>query len=235
MWAPRRQLTHYAIRSTGLSPRLKRYAIGWLVQSPYRTYNDTYQSIFIHIPKNAGSSVKKSLFGVDEENHKELIRYEAHSPEKYRRLFKFCIVRNPWDRVLSAFTFLKSGGLHTTDEAWANRYLSDVKSFEAFVHRLKDEAFSNAVLRQTHFAPQHVWITDSRNTIGVDYVVRFEHLEEDLREMGALTEWGCELEAHENKSSSPEYEDVYDAEMVKQVAQLYQRDIELFDYTFGDA
>ncbi|MCS4054635.1 hypothetical protein GGQ06_003245 [Salinibacter ruber] len=137
--------------------------------------------------------------------------------------------------MLSAFTFLKSGGLHATDEAWANRHLSDVPSFEAFIHRLGDDTFSGAVLRQTHFAPQHVWITDSHNSIGVDYVVRFEHLEEDLREMETLTDWDCELEAHENKSSSPEYEDVYDAEMVEQVAQLYQRDIELFDYTFGDA
>jgi hypothetical protein len=52
--------------------------------------------------------------------------------------------------------------------------------------------------------------------------------------MDTLTEWDCELVAHENKSSSPAYEDVYDAEMVEQAARLYQRDIELFDYTFGD-
>jgi hypothetical protein len=129
MWAPRRELTHYVIRNTALFPWLKRSAISWLVQSPYRTYNERYQSIFIHIPKNAGSSVKTSLFGVEKENHKELIRYEAHNPKKYRRFFKFCIVRNPWDRMLSAFTFLKSGGLHATDKAWAKRYLSDVDSF----------------------------------------------------------------------------------------------------------
>lgn len=231
----RRKLTHCIVHSKTLPSWLKRWAARWMNFNPYRPYNDERKAIFIHIPKNAGSSVKTSLFGVDEENHKELIRYEAHSPEKYRRLFKFCIVRNPWDRVLSAFTFLKSGGLHATDEAWANRYLSDVTSFEAFVHRLQDDTFSRAVLRQTHFAPQHIWIMDSRNSIGVDYIVRFEHLEGDLREMEALVEWECELGTHENKSSSPAYEEMYDAEMARQVGQLYQRDIELFDYRFGGA
>ena len=235
MWSPRRELTHHLVRSTAPFPWFKRQSVRWLHSNPYRSYNADRSTIFIHIPKNAGSSVKSSLFGVDDENHKELIQYEAFDAEKCRRFFTFCIVRNPWDRMLSAFTFLQSGGLHATDEAWANRYLDDLNSFKAFVHRLKDEAFSNAVLRQTHFAPQYVWVTDSRNSIGVDYVVRFEHLHEDLREMEALTGWDCALDTHENKSSSPEYEDVYDTEMRKRVARFYQRDIELFDYTFGES
>ena len=70
---------------------------------------DEKRAIFIHIPKCAGVSVAQALFGNLAGGHATLDKYlnvfEAHCIEEY---FLFTIVRNQWDRLVSAYFFLKA-------------------------------------------------------------------------------------------------------------------------------
>src|SRR5258706_16293188 len=74
---------------------------------------DEHRCIFVHIPKCAGNSVTKSLsqFGGFDCGHTNLKRFQImFGPEEFNRYFKFAFVRNPYDRLFSAFLFMKKGG-----------------------------------------------------------------------------------------------------------------------------
>src|SRR4051812_39230730 len=64
-----------------------------------------HRCIFVHIPKTAGNSVNR-VFGIGWQDHKDLQRYHAELPaELFATYFKFAIVRNPWDRLLSDYNY----------------------------------------------------------------------------------------------------------------------------------
>ncbi|HTL74630.1 MAG TPA: sulfotransferase family 2 domain-containing protein, partial [bacterium] len=77
---------------------------------------DQHRCIFVHVPKCAGISLVKSLFGDFDCGHTNLRRYQImFAPAEFNGYFKFTIVRNPFDRVVSAFLFLKKGGVNEKD------------------------------------------------------------------------------------------------------------------------
>src|SRR3954465_5712000 len=85
---------------------------------------DYYKCIFIHIPKTAGVSISKSLFGnyTDHANIDWYLKhYEKRTVEQY---YKVAFVRNPWDRLYSAYVFLRQGGMYEADATFYNQNLS---------------------------------------------------------------------------------------------------------------
>ena len=85
----------------------------------YKPYDD-YRCIFVHIPKAAGMSICRSLFGNLAGGHATLSDYQIIFPRlEFESYFKFTFVRNPWDRVFSAYNFLKKGGATEFDRQWA--------------------------------------------------------------------------------------------------------------------
>ncbi len=191
---------------------------------------DTRRCIFVHVPKTGGVSVAKSLFGhlVD---HKPLREYQLiFSANDYRKYFKFAFVRNPWARLVSAYTFLKAGGLNADDAAWAKQYLAPYLTFEQFV---KSRHTKESVQTAKHFRPQYLFLQDARQNMGLDFVGRFETLQEDFQTIcGRL---GVEVELlhlNEGKKSRSDFRSFYTPETVTIVREIYRQDIEQFGYTF---
>ena len=90
--------------------------------------------IFIHIPKTAGVSLVKSIFGnVTLEGHRFVSFYKKVFGNKYFYFFTFTIVRNPWDRLYSAYKFLEKGGINIHDKNAFETHFSTYKDFEDFV------------------------------------------------------------------------------------------------------
>ena len=59
-------------------------------------FNRNYNTIFVHIPKTAGSSIQE-VFGHG--GHETIHHFMNH--EGFGEAFKFAFVRNPWDRFIS--------------------------------------------------------------------------------------------------------------------------------------
>jgi hypothetical protein len=90
----------------------------------YSDFADEFQCIFIHIPKTAGTSVARTLFGQGS-RHVPYFEYEKVNGRKFNRYFKFAFVRNSWDRLVSTYFFLKKGGLNDMDRLWAEENPSE--------------------------------------------------------------------------------------------------------------
>lgn len=199
-------------------------------RSLYNGYPDDHHCIFIHIPKTAGTSVARALFGSDS-RHIPCIEYEKANPKKFRSYFKFAFVRNPWDRLFSAYHFLVRGGMNDYDRTWAKTHLAHYQSFEQFVHEWVNE---ENIMSWVHFRPQLHFITDSTGKIAMDFLGKMENISSDFdlvcRKLGVT----ASLPAL-NMTDKDHYLKAYTAEMIEIVAQAYRNDITLLGYAFGDA
>jgi len=217
-------------------------------QNPYLEYQDKYQCIFIHIPKTGGKSILKVLFGVDAGGHHPILDYEIFDNHRFNTYFKFAFVRNPWDRLLSSYTYLKElsqnpdrflsayiylqkSGKEHYDKIWSDMYLADYKDFESFVSALRNRKIASQILQGLHFRPQYQFICDYRLNIKVDFVGKLENINDDFQYIADRLGINTKL-THLNKSGHQDYRQVYN-ETMKQIAyDLYKKDIKTFGYSF---
>lgn len=193
----------------------------------YSHFSDDCQCIFIHIPKAAGTSVALTLFGKGS-RHVPWFEYQKANPWKYKRYFKFTFVRNPWDRLVSCYFFLRKGGMAQQDAAWAEQNLRQFDDFGSFVRGWVNE---ENIQTWVHFLPQHYFVCDTAGKIMVDFVGRVENMESDFAYVAGRL--GCNKELVKvNTGDNCHYSAHYDEETREIVRRVYARDIELFGYSF---
>jgi len=147
-------------------------------------------------------------------------RWRSYTMEDIGRMFKFTIVRNPWDRVVSAFSALQQTG-----------YKRKIAPDEDFKNFVKGPFHRDGVALDLHFEHQHPRAFFEGMGI-VDFVARMERIDDDWPVVAKAIECSSVL-PHKNKSSRGSYGDYYDDECRDIVAQIYEKDIELFGYEFG--
>jgi hypothetical protein len=183
--------------------------------------------IFFHIPKTAGLAVCDAWFGSRAAGHIDVETACAVFGEwRFRSYFKFCFVRNPWDRLVSAYHYLRQGHRNSPIVG-----LIQSGSFTDFV---KGALRSPVVSGELHIKPQHFFVVDRQGRLRMDYVGRYERLQDDFtvvaRRLGLANTLGAQ-----NRSPHDDYRDYYDERSRKIVGELYRRDIELFGYDFDGA
>jgi hypothetical protein len=197
--------------------------------------NHKHKFIFIHIPKTAGHSIERAFgawtgkdkinYGIGMDSIKrrpiqhynlaQLERFNFISPTENSTYFKFCFVRNPYSRIVSAWKYLKV-------QKWSK--VSEDTSFKKFVKKSKNNS---------HVRPQCHW-THTRMVKNVDFIGRFENLQVDFDTI--CDKIGIERQElpHKNKSKHKHYTEYYDDETREIVAKKYAKDIEYFNYEFGE-
>lgn len=186
--------------------------------------------IFVHIPKCAGVSVSKSLFGNLAGGHRTIRDYQKiFTPMEFESFFKFCFVRNPWDRLVSAFHFLKNGGMNDMDKHWFSSNLIQFKNFESFVNEWV--IYPENKWAYIHFFPQYYYIYDDNQCPKIDFIGDFENLNSDYTFITKKLGVGSNL-ILSNASVRKDYRVYYNSETMKIVGNMYEDDIRLFDYFF---
>jgi len=194
--------------------------------------------IFVHVPKAAGISVAASLFGNLGGGHTSLGIYQlVFTKQEYDSFFKFTFVRNPWDRIFSAFHFLKKGGFNQYDRRWATEHLADYSTFDEFV---KKWVTRKNVLKYVHFVPQFRFVClPEQAGPGVDFLGYFENLNEDFRYVqNRLNKDRGQALPHKNRTSSDrklDFREHYNETTRSIVADVYETDIRMFGYDFDNS
>lgn len=184
--------------------------------------------IFIHITKSAGTSIALSLFGALPYHYTAWQYRVIFGRKAFNRYFKFTFVRNPWDRLYSAYNYLKNGGWDENDKLWAEENWADITSFDEFVLEWLTPERLNSHL---HLRPQYYFLLDRRGNVLVDYLGYFETINDDFATIARRVNPAATL-AHTNASPRGSYRKAYSQEAKQKVATLYQRDIALFGYQF---
>ena len=191
------------------------------------------KALFFHVPKTAGQSVQHSLFGGIVVGHWTFRQFElAFSKRELASLFKFTFVRNPWDRLVSAWVFLRGGGRNQWDREWSEKNLTQFPDFESFVlQRISREQVEH---EYWHFLPQVHFLRNGRGRVELDFVGRFENLQRDFERLAGLLGCSVALGSHNRTRSrqSSEYRQFYTPRTAEIVAAAYREDIRTFGYEF---
>jgi len=130
--------------------------------------------IFVSVAKTGSTSIRRRLgFFKDPPPliyHMFLKDMIMNLPD-CKDYFKFAFVRNPYDRAYSTYMNLKYGG----HPSWADP-IRKKNSFEEFVLDLESSEYSQFI----HLRPQFEYVAVD-GEIGVDFLGRFENLQEDFR------------------------------------------------------
>ena len=192
----------------------------------YEGWPNAHRAIFIHIPKTGGSSVARALFG--DSRHVPYFEYERINPRKFRRFFKFSFVRNPWDRLVSTYFFLKNGGVNELDRRFAAEKLAGYDNFSAFVEGWLSE---QNIRSWVHFMPQHYFICDAKRRVRMDFVGRTETIAADFRTVCERLGVAAQLK-WTNRGDHRPYGDYYTEALRERVAAVYAEDIAIFGYQY---
>ena len=189
---------------------------------------DKHHCIFVHVTKTGGTSIAKCLFGYLPYHYTAIDYRVIYGRKTFRHYFKFSCVRNPWDRVYSAFRYLKAGGWDEKDRVWAESNLAEYDEFGLFV---KQWLTPENIRSHLHFHPQYHFICDAKGEILVDDLIYFETINDDFKRIAERLQIDAEL-GHHNANPGINYRDVYDSESKNKVANIYARDIELLGYNY---
>lgn len=203
--------------------------------------NDKHKFIFVHINKCAGTSIKKTLLKYQEHNFdidgrvdgisrplRGHVRLEMYPQNKIDNYFTFAFVRNPWERLVSQYFF---NGPGTGRVRMFPKIDSEKEiSFKEYIMKY----FNNDVQISIGQPPQMLpWLTDSNGRF-IDFVGRFENLQNDFNIVCNNIGIDREKLPHIQKTNHHHYTDYYDDESREVVAEKFKGDIEYFKYKFGD-
>jgi hypothetical protein len=137
--------------------------------------------------------------------------------------FKFVFVRNPWDWFVSQYFYnRRKQGMHPGIDSRLSR--QDIMDTYDHLRRYRGIAGAPS-LYQYYYA--YSW--DGERL--VDYIARYERLQEDFRVVLGRIGADCRL-PHLNATPHRPYQEYYDEETRHLVGTLYALDIETFAYTF---
>lgn len=190
------------------------------------------RSIFVHVPKTGGTSVTFGLYGRKTGDHRTIADYKLCFPRhEFHSFFKFSFARNPWDRLLSAYLYMKHGGRNKEDCEWSIKYLRNFHSFHDFVtHWVNEEN----IRRGLHFRPQYEFLCTTGCEPEVDFIGYYEDLYREYEYIrGKLGAGGKLVPMNRTSRKKGNYRDYYTAKTRAIVEKVYQKDIELFSYSFN--
>lgn len=213
-----------------------------------------YKVIFVHIQRTGGSSIYRAF----EESDPDIQHKLPFDPEKKRlkhpftrdikavmdkSLFqdytKFCVVRNPFDRMVSWYSMFKHNTLEkitfdhpeleTLGDAIESTIAKNVSTFEDFIKLPKDDPDGFFVRFHT---PQKTFITDHADKIMVDKILHFENLTEEFNKFADDVGFDGQLPHINSSIRERHYREYYTDEMKQEMLNRFKEDFDYFGYKF---
>jgi len=178
-----------------------------------------HKAVFIRVPKT-GSTAVLTRFCEGQGGHVPAARLRDRiGRDRWPDWFSFAFVRNPWDRVVSAWYYLR----------FSLPVVPEQMSFTDFVAtRTFLQAWTGS-----HFH-QLPYLVDGAGAIIVSFIGRYEHLQRDVDRISARLDLPCSTLRRSGSARPPgdTYRHHYTDETRRVVAGECRADIEAFGYTF---
>ncbi len=185
--------------------------------------------VFIHVPRTAGMSVVRTVYR-SRVRHFSIAQFLTVADSDLRRLPRFTIVRNPWDRAVSAFLFAKQGGIPGGAQMLnAQRYRGpDFATFDTFVQSF---LAVRDVWRLDHVFRPQVYYTGTAPHAEIDHVGRFDDLRSTENWLSGVLGRPVEL-IRSNATRHDPYRTYYSDRTRRLIAGIYRDDIDQFGFRF---
>jgi hypothetical protein len=217
----------YSALPSGVRDNISR----WLKANYYQEAFEYTGIVFIHIPRAAGTSVNRAIYGVDNVGHLRVQGFLSKVPTLFSGAFKFAITRNPWDRLVSAFEFARNGGGQDIRISFPGKYAKfRGREFSEFAMMLAD---SDLNTMDPVFRTQCYFLLDESGSMPLDYLGRFEEIDEVQTRLAGALGYSVSLSRMSNQSRRADYRSYYKSDrIVELVGSLYREDVALQRYEF---
>lgn len=235
-------ISKYNLYLIGLYNRLQgRYRMGKTVLLK------KHRAIYFPIPKVACTSILKVCANLlNFKMHPELSVHDMYFPaiqdlskiDNYNDYFKFAFVRNPWDRLVSCYSNKIRADSNFNNQWFQNGVSRGLLKYNLFRAGMSFEEFANIVIdipddkAEKHFKSQYTFLTNGEDKLLIDFVGKFENLNEDLNRVCQQLNIDSIGLPHLQKSSRKDYRSYYSADLKDKVAARFDRDILIFEYEF---
>jgi chondroitin 4-sulfotransferase 11 len=203
-----------------------------------------HKFVFIAVTKTGGTTIRNMLNPLADvksvqdknspyEHHTTAHELKKHFKERgwnWDEYFSFAFVRNPWDRLVSNWNYKKKSKhmWEKYNEGRLEHYLMCVDLFEKFKN------FKEYLNGPSTLVPCTNHTQDENGNNLLDFIGRFENLQEDFNLVCDKIGIPRQELPHKNKSKHKHYTEYYDDETREIVAEKYAKDIEYFGYEFGE-
>ena len=173
---------------------------------------DQHKAIFIHIPKNAGTSIEE-YFGnesvrIQPSKHADIYEIKTKFKNSYNNYRKFTIIRNPYDKMVSWYFYLKRNLGENYNVIEFNKWIKDPSKFWHI-----DDPIS-------FLKPQCDWIDKTVS------IIKYENLNEELDN---FFKEKIDLPIV-NKSNHDHYLTYYNKQSLDIIYNKYKEDFKKFNY-----
>uniref|UniRef100_A0A6U4GIU2 Sulfotransferase domain-containing protein n=1 Tax=Phaeomonas parva TaxID=124430 RepID=A0A6U4GIU2_9STRA len=197
--------------------------------------------IFVHVPRTGGTSLRRHLHdagqatGVDTAMHVTAREMKLCDPVAFADFRVWSVVRSPWDRIVSAFYYLRKIG---TSRSWQDtlfqRYLQRYETFEEFV---LSGALEETQRWMTHMELMLSYFMDEAGQFLVDELYRFEDVvgSTNFFAAGAKERVNiavADLTALPKPSLPMKYCHEFSPAVAAEVERVYNADIRALGYAF---
>lgn len=198
-----------------------------------------HKAIFFHIPKTAGYAIERFLDNVDDRDatvfHPDVLfgihdsTYTQHlnytkmqtyvKSDVLDNYFKFTFVRNTWDRLVSAFTYLDGGQ-------------GEISDFKKILTRKCHLLKEGGLPITDHYNTQLNYINHNGCQI-IDFIGRFENLQDDFAHVcQTLNIPFTDLPKKNSSKRQSDYRYYYDDELINLVHETYKDEIDFFNFKY---
>lgn len=211
-----------------------------------------HKFLFVHIAKTGGTSVRTALnplrwtdpyflaqficsrissatghrIGAKFPRHSKIIAAKEMLPaELFEKLFKFAVVRNPWDLQVSSFHHIRRE---------RPQVMAHINTFEEFIDWKLDPERPYQFHVDTSLEQQSDYLIDLHGNLLTDFIGHYESLHEDYATICERIGVKAPKLPHRRKATdrNKDYRSYYSDRLIEKVGAHFKQDIDLLGYRF---
>jgi len=167
--------------------------------------------IFVHINKTAGTSIEKALSNYGVKKLEENNKIETELTYKQSQHFNTLEYRK-FDRVVSYY--------------YGGAIQSGLSFKEWVLDRYRDENYKDYIRMYSDFTH---WFNEDE----IDYVLKFENLDNDFDKLKETLNLDCSLSKNNVNKTRTHYRDYYDDETIDVIEKHFEKELNAFNYKFN--
>lgn len=193
-----------------------------------------HKIIFIHIPKNGGTSITQYL-EMENTGHYHY-SYYTQWPKIWEEYRKITVVRNPWDRFVSCYEYAKMEksyyhavegesiyGKHPDYELLKNKSFGEcVWMVRSLPHMLKHDGWK----------PQLPWICDDRGKIKINHIFQLENINNEESGLSRFLGIPEKIPTINPTTRKKDYKEYYNDDTRQIIREVYNIDTSNLGYEF---
>lgn len=194
--------------------------------------------IFIHIPKNAGTSIYKAL-GFEKSTHSKASEILQNNENKklWDSHFSFAVVRHPINRFISLYNYarMEISDYHNNVNQEASLYgihfdyhLLRNKTMDECVDLLLDNKLTHDA-HSNHWFPQYTWVY-YRKKLAINKIYKLEELHVLKTDLAEKFDIFIDFQMLNTSNASSQQINELSLLSKQKLYQYYRQDFELFNY-----